>query len=82
MPIQPVQVKVKSRIVDKRYLVLNKEDFIPVRNSSRLRYPTVIMANAEWTYPSGLWSTITAIFISVYVVRNAISLKFRDYFLL
>lgn len=31
----------------KRYLVLNKEDFILVRNSSRLRYPTAIMVKAE-----------------------------------
>jgi hypothetical protein len=36
MPKRPVQVRVKSRIADKRYLVLNKEDFILARNSSRL----------------------------------------------
>ncbi|MGI8832877.1 MAG: hypothetical protein ACR2IS_09610 [Nitrososphaeraceae archaeon] len=46
MMLGPVRVRIKSRIVDKRYLVLNKEDFILVRNSSRLRYPTAIMVKA------------------------------------
>ena len=34
--VRSVQVRVKSRTADKRYLVLNKEDFILARNSSRL----------------------------------------------